>query len=85
MLDNGSLLKVAGFGLIRLSKISPEKTKLVQPEGVDHSSKFFKLECINISNSKKYYSHVVVNFDRSETSGDELEYFVCSLHERIHL
>lgn len=40
LLDNGSLLKVAGFGLIRLSKISPEKAKLVQPEGVDHSSPY---------------------------------------------
>lgn len=28
---------------------------------------------------------MVVIFDRSETSGDELEYIVCLLHERIHL
>ncbi|KAM1046388.1 hypothetical protein ACFX13_026473 [Malus domestica] len=31
LLDNGGQLKVAGFGLIRLSKISPNKAKLAQP------------------------------------------------------
>lgn len=31
LLDNGGQLKVAGFGLIRLSKISPDKAKLAQP------------------------------------------------------
>ncbi|KAJ8527577.1 hypothetical protein K7X08_015028 [Anisodus acutangulus] len=40
LLDSGGLLKVAGFGLIRLSKISPDKAKLVQPEGVDRSSPY---------------------------------------------
>nr|XP_016438447.1 PREDICTED: serine/threonine-protein kinase HT1-like isoform X1 [Nicotiana tabacum]XP_016438448.1 PREDICTED: serine/threonine-protein kinase HT1-like isoform X1 [Nicotiana tabacum] len=40
LLDNGGLLKVAGFGLIRLSKISPDKAKLVQPEAVDRSSPY---------------------------------------------
>ncbi|XP_059288485.1 integrin-linked protein kinase 1-like [Lycium ferocissimum] len=40
LLDNGGHLKVAGFGLIRLSKISPDKTKLVQPEDTDRSSPY---------------------------------------------
>ncbi|XP_070006285.1 integrin-linked protein kinase 1-like isoform X3 [Nicotiana sylvestris] len=40
LLDNGGLLKVAGFGLIRLSKISPDKAKLVQPEAADRSSPY---------------------------------------------
>ncbi|XP_057957046.1 integrin-linked protein kinase 1-like [Malania oleifera] len=31
LLDSGGQLKVAGFGLIRLSKISPNKAKLAQP------------------------------------------------------
>ncbi|KAJ7980621.1 Ankyrin-kinase [Quillaja saponaria] len=31
LLDNGGQLKVSGFGSIRLSKISPDKAKLVQP------------------------------------------------------
>lgn len=31
LLDSGGQLKVAGFGLIRLSKISPDKAKLAQP------------------------------------------------------
>ncbi|XP_060208691.1 integrin-linked protein kinase 1-like isoform X2 [Lycium barbarum] len=40
LLDNGGHLKVAGFGLIRLSKISPDKAKLVQPEDADRSSPY---------------------------------------------
>ncbi|KAL3322575.1 hypothetical protein AABB24_039930 [Solanum stoloniferum] len=40
LLDNGDHLKVAGFGLIKLSKISPDKAKLVQPEGFDRSSPY---------------------------------------------
>ncbi|MCD7464106.1 Integrin-linked protein kinase 1 [Datura stramonium] len=40
LLDNGGRLKVAGFGLISLSKISPDKAKLVQKEGVDRSSPY---------------------------------------------
>ncbi|KAL6504132.1 Integrin-linked protein kinase 1 [Orobanche gracilis] len=38
LLDFGGQLKVAGFGVIRLSTISPDKAKLVQPEAIDHSS-----------------------------------------------
>ncbi|OWM67861.1 integrin-linked protein kinase 1-like isoform X2 [Punica granatum] len=32
LLDSGGQLKVSGFGLIRLSKISPDKAKLAHPE-----------------------------------------------------
>ena len=39
MLDNGGQLKVAGFGLIRLSKMSQDKAKLAQPVVIDYSSK----------------------------------------------
>ncbi|KAL2470118.1 Integrin-linked protein kinase family [Abeliophyllum distichum] len=38
LLDCGGQLKVAGFGVIRLSTISPDKAKLVQPEAIDRSS-----------------------------------------------
>ncbi|CAA0818431.1 Integrin-linked protein kinase family [Striga hermonthica] len=38
LLDFGGQLKVAGFGVIRLSTISPDKAKLVQPEAIDRSS-----------------------------------------------
>ncbi|XP_027120029.2 integrin-linked protein kinase 1 [Coffea arabica] len=38
LLDCGGLLKVAGFGLIRLSNISPDKAKLLQPEIIDRAS-----------------------------------------------
>ncbi|XP_022874935.1 integrin-linked protein kinase 1-like isoform X2 [Olea europaea var. sylvestris] len=37
-LDSGGQLKVAGFGVIRLSTISPDKAKLLQPEAIDRSS-----------------------------------------------
>ncbi|XP_027769520.1 integrin-linked protein kinase 1-like isoform X1 [Solanum pennellii] len=40
LLDDGDHLKVAGFGLIKLSKISPDKAKLVQPEGFYRSSPY---------------------------------------------
>ncbi|KAK4254794.1 hypothetical protein QN277_007890 [Acacia crassicarpa] len=39
LLDSGGQLKVAGFGMVRLSKISPDKTRLVQPgANIDLSS-----------------------------------------------
>ncbi|KAK2990337.1 hypothetical protein RJ640_003609, partial [Escallonia rubra] len=38
LLDCGGQLKVAGFGLFRLSKISPDKAKLLQLEAIDRSS-----------------------------------------------
>ncbi|XP_020087210.1 serine/threonine-protein kinase STY17 [Ananas comosus] len=37
LLDNGGQLKVAGFGLIKLSKISPDKVKLAHPESLSPS------------------------------------------------
>ncbi|XP_016461688.1 integrin-linked protein kinase 1 isoform X2 [Nicotiana tabacum] len=40
LLDNGGLLKIAGFGLTRLSNISPDKAKLVQPQGIDRASPY---------------------------------------------
>ncbi|GLU15002.1 hypothetical protein SLE2022_315320 [Rubroshorea leprosula] len=39
LLDNGGQLKVTGFGLIRLSQISPDKAKLAQPAShIDQSN-----------------------------------------------
>ncbi|KAF7805298.1 integrin-linked protein kinase 1-like [Senna tora] len=39
LLDNGGQLKVAGFGMVRLSKISPDRARLVQPgANIDLSS-----------------------------------------------
>ncbi|KAK9289164.1 hypothetical protein L1049_017638 [Liquidambar formosana] len=44
-LDNAGQLKVAGFGLIRLSKISPDKVKLAQPGAhIDLSSLYLAPE-----------------------------------------
>ncbi|XP_021291565.1 dual specificity protein kinase shkC-like [Herrania umbratica] len=55
LLDNGGHLKVAGFGLLRLSKISPDKAKLAQPNAdVDPS---------NIYMAPEIYKNVI--FDRS--------------------
>ncbi|KAL7176729.1 hypothetical protein ACSBR2_030139 [Camellia fascicularis] len=45
LLDTGGQLKVAGFGLIRLSKISPDKAKLLQPEAqIDRSNLYMAPE-----------------------------------------
>ncbi|XP_022761447.1 dual specificity protein kinase shkC-like isoform X2 [Durio zibethinus] len=55
LLDNGGQLKVAGFGLLRLSKISPDKAKLAHPDAqVDPS---------NIYVAPEIYKNVI--FDRS--------------------
>ncbi|XP_022722877.1 dual specificity protein kinase shkC-like isoform X2 [Durio zibethinus] len=55
LLDNGGKLKVAGFGLLRLSKISADKAKLAQPDThVDPS---------NIYVAPEVYKNVI--FDRS--------------------
>ncbi|GMY32909.1 integrin-linked protein kinase 1-like isoform X1 [Fagus crenata] len=43
LLDNGGQLKVAGFGLIKLSKMAPDKAKLVQP-GADLSNLYMAPE-----------------------------------------
>ncbi|KAG7011434.1 Serine/threonine-protein kinase STY17, partial [Cucurbita argyrosperma subsp. argyrosperma] len=44
LLDNGGLLKVAGFGLIRLSKLSADKAKLAHPVVIDHSNMYLAPE-----------------------------------------
>ncbi|OMO59400.1 hypothetical protein CCACVL1_24852, partial [Corchorus capsularis] len=55
LLDNGGQLKVAGFGLFRLSKISPDKAKLAQTDAhVDPS---------NVYVAPEIYKNVI--FDRS--------------------
>ncbi|KAK6930430.1 Protein kinase domain [Dillenia turbinata] len=40
-------LKIAGFGLIRLSYISPDKVRLVQPDSVDRTSLYLAPEVYN--------------------------------------
>ncbi|KAI5384714.1 Integrin-linked protein kinase 1 [Lathyrus oleraceus] len=48
LLDNGGQLKVAGFGTVRFSLISPDKAKLVQPEAnIDPSSLYVAPEIYN--------------------------------------
>ncbi|KAL8487261.1 hypothetical protein ACS0TY_023339 [Phlomoides rotata] len=44
LLDFGGQLKVAGFGVIRMSTLSPGKAKLVQPEAVDRSNVYMAPE-----------------------------------------
>ncbi|KAI4324385.1 hypothetical protein L6164_023929 [Bauhinia variegata] len=45
LLDNGGQLKVAGFGMVRLSKISPDMGRLVQPgANIDLSSLYLAPE-----------------------------------------
>ncbi|XVF65877.1 hypothetical protein PTKIN_Ptkin09bG0286300 [Pterospermum kingtungense] len=55
LLDNGGLLKVAGFGLLRLSKISPDKAKLAQP--------YAHVDPPNIYVAPEVYKNLI--FDRS--------------------
>jgi len=44
LLDNGGQLKVAGFGTVRFSLITPDKALLEQPEAnIDPSSKFLSI------------------------------------------
>lgn len=69
MLDNGDLLKVAGFGLIKLSKISPDKAKLVQPDGVDRSSPYVAPEIYKdevFDRSVDIYSFGIVLYEMLE-------------------
>ncbi|XP_055801921.1 integrin-linked protein kinase 1-like isoform X2 [Solanum dulcamara] len=69
LLDNGDLLKVAGFGLIKLSKISPDKAKLVQPDGVDRSSPYVAPEIYKdevFDRSVDIYSFGIVLYEMLE-------------------
>ncbi|KAI7735204.1 hypothetical protein M8C21_030496 [Ambrosia artemisiifolia] len=44
LLDSSGQLKVAGFGLIRLSKISPDKARLARPVTIDQSNLYIAPE-----------------------------------------
>ncbi|XP_071689555.1 integrin-linked protein kinase 1-like [Rutidosis leptorrhynchoides] len=44
LLDSGGQLKVAGFGLIRLSKISPNKARLSRPVTIDRTNLYIAPE-----------------------------------------
>ncbi|XP_077225674.1 integrin-linked protein kinase 1-like isoform X2 [Tasmannia lanceolata] len=44
LLDSGDQLKIAGFGLISLSKISPDKAKVAQGGNIDRSSLYLAPE-----------------------------------------
>ncbi|KAL5783937.1 hypothetical protein ACOSQ2_006329 [Xanthoceras sorbifolium] len=58
LLDNGGQLKVAGFGLVRLSKISPDRVKMAKPTA--------HLDCANLYMAPEVYNDEV--FDRSVDS-----------------
>ncbi|XVF84231.1 hypothetical protein PTKIN_Ptkin17bG0009300 [Pterospermum kingtungense] len=55
LLDNSGQLKIAGFGLLRLSKISPDKAKLAQSDA--------RVDPSNIYVAPEVYKNVI--FDRS--------------------
>jgi len=46
LLDCGGQLKVAGFGVLRLSKVSEDKVKLEQPEAIDRTSLYLATEIL---------------------------------------
>nr|GMD24952.1 serine/threonine-protein kinase HT1-like isoform X1 [Ipomoea batatas] len=69
LLDDGGLLKVAGFGLIRLSKISPDKAKLVQPHVYDRKSYYVAPEIYKdqiFDRSVDVYSFAIILYEMVE-------------------
>ncbi|XP_019160271.1 PREDICTED: serine/threonine-protein kinase STY17-like isoform X1 [Ipomoea nil] len=69
LLDDGGLLKVAGFGLIRLSKISPDKAKLVQPHAYDRKSYYVAPEIYKdqiFDRSADVYSFGIILYEMVE-------------------
>ncbi|KAJ6690841.1 SERINE/THREONINE-PROTEIN KINASE HT1-LIKE, partial [Salix koriyanagi] len=66
LLDNGGLLKIAGFGLIRLSNISPDKAKLAPGTLTDHSNVYMAPEIYNdeiFDRSADAYSFGVILYE----------------------
>ncbi|XP_028070206.1 integrin-linked protein kinase 1-like isoform X2 [Camellia sinensis] len=55
LLDSGGLLKVSGFGLISLSKVSPGRAKLLQPDA--------QIDCSSLYVAPEVYKNEI--FDRS--------------------
>lgn len=47
LLDSGGQLKVAGFGVLRMSTISPDKAKLLHPEAIVRSNLYVAPEIYN--------------------------------------
>lgn len=70
LLDSGGQLKVFGFGLIRLSKISLDKAKLAQPESlIDRSNIYMAPEVYNdeiFDRSVDAYSFGIMLFEMLE-------------------
>ncbi|KAJ6690840.1 SERINE/THREONINE-PROTEIN KINASE TNNI3K-RELATED [Salix koriyanagi] len=69
LLDNGGLLKIAGFGLIRLSNISPDKAKLAPGALTDHSNVYMAPEIYNdeiFDRSADAYSFGVILYEMLE-------------------
>ncbi|CAH9111449.1 unnamed protein product [Cuscuta epithymum] len=69
LLDDGGLLKVAGFGLLRLSKISPDKAKLAQPDAYDRSSYYVAPEIYRddiFDKSVDVYSYALILYEMME-------------------
>ncbi|XP_052172519.1 integrin-linked protein kinase 1-like isoform X1 [Diospyros lotus] len=69
LLDSGGQLKVAGFGLIKLSKMSPDKAKLMEPAQSDRSSLFVAPETYKdeiFDRSVDVYSYGVILYEMLE-------------------
>ncbi|XP_042008009.1 integrin-linked protein kinase 1-like [Salvia splendens] len=71
LLDFGGQLKVAGFGVTRLSAQEPDRVKLLQPEAIDRSNVYLAPEVYNneaFDRSVDVYSFGVMLFEMMEGS-----------------
>lgn len=71
LLDFGGQLKVAGFGVIRVSTVSPDKVTLLQPEVIDRSNVYMAPEMYKdetFDKSVDVYSFGVMLYEMMEGS-----------------
>lgn len=69
LLDCGGQLKVAGFGLIRMSLLSLDRAKLLQPEAIDQSSVYVAPEIFRddtFDKSVDVYSFAIMLYEMLE-------------------
>ncbi|XP_017222921.1 integrin-linked protein kinase 1-like isoform X1 [Daucus carota subsp. sativus] len=69
LLDSGGQLKIAGFGVLRMSTISPDRAKLLHPGIIDHSNLYVAPEIYNGNIFEKradVYSFALIIYEMME-------------------